>query len=308
MSGTSRLLAWSALWLALAGLTYALALPNLPAEVAVHWDGTGLADGSAPSWAIPAIAAGVMAIGLVLSVQFRIGSEPSMEAFAVIGMLGGLGFAVTLITVVANWGVSEWTEASSLSLWAIAGIFVISILGLLAGIVIGRALYPIKELQSPDEGDLPATEVAAGERVSWVGRARVRWMTMALFAVAIVLLFVFPEIPVWVFLGVAGIGVVFSQVEANVTNDGLRVRLGGLPVRKIALGEVSSARSIDLEPTEWGGWGWRVAPGRSAIVLRRGEALEVTFKNGRRFAITVDDSLAGAALLNGLVDLGMADG
>jgi hypothetical protein len=72
-------------------------------------------------------------------------------------------------------------------------------------------------------------------------------------------------------------------------------------VRRIALDKVSSARAIDLEPAQWGGWGWRASPNGSAIVLRRGEALELTFKGGRRFAVTVDDAATGAALLNGLV-------
>jgi hypothetical protein len=129
-------------------------------------------------------------------------------------------------------------------------------------------------------------------------------MALVSLGIGFLLLFIFPALPLWAFLAIVGLGLVMSQVEANVTNDGLRVRLGGIPVRRIGVDEMSSARSIDLEPTEWGGWGWWVASGTSAIVLRRGEALEVTFKNGRRFAMTVDDSSTGAALLNGLIDLG----
>jgi hypothetical protein len=48
--------------------------------------------------------------------QFRIGSEPAMEAFAIVGMLGALGLTVTLLTVIANWDVADWTEAASLSI------------------------------------------------------------------------------------------------------------------------------------------------------------------------------------------------
>ena len=69
-------------------------------------------------------------------------------------------------------------------------------------------------------------------------------------------------------------------MEANVNNDGLIIRLSGMPVRRIALDKVSSARAIDLEPAQWGGWGWSASPHGSAIVLRRGEALELTFKGG----------------------------
>jgi hypothetical protein len=100
----------------------------------------------------------------------------------------------------------------------------------------------------------------------------------------------------------------FLQVEANVNNDGLTVRLGGIPVRRIRVEKISSARAIDLEPAKWGGWGWRAAPNGSAIVLRRGEAMELTFLGGRRFAVTVDDAATGAALLNGLVARHLGEG
>ncbi len=64
---------------------------------------------------------------------------------------------------------------------------------------------------------------------------------------------------------------------------------------------IMSALTIDLEPTVCGGWGWRVVRSGSAIVLRACDALEVTFPNGRPFAVTVDDAATGAAVLNGLV-------
>lgn len=256
------------------------------------------------------VAAITIGVGLLLTLQFRIKSEPSMEAFAILGMLGGIAFAVTVLTAVANWGISDWRDAAPLSVWAIVAIFVIPLVGLLAGIVIGRSWYPIKELATTSSReDKDVTEVKRGERVSWVGRARVKWLSLLMFGVGLVLLFVFPDIPLWVLLPVVGLGLVFTQVEANVTNDGLKVRLGGVPVRKIPIDRVSSARAIELEPTEWGGWGWRVAPGRTAIVLRKGEALEITFRDGRRFAITVDNPAEGAALLNGLVEMeGTASG
>ncbi len=49
-------------------------------------------------------------------------------------------------------------------------------------------------------------------------------------------------------------------------------------------------------------------PNRSGIVLRRGPAVEITFKSGRLFAVTVDDAATGAALLNGLVSLAAREG
>jgi hypothetical protein len=150
-------------------------------------------------------------------------------------------------------------------------------------------------------------EVAPGERVSWVGRASVKWPLFLLAGSVAAYVFV-PELGVWLSVLLVVLALAMMQVEANVNNDGLVVRMGGIPVRRIALEQVSSARAIDLEPTQWGGWGWRAIPNGSAIVLRRGDALELTFVGGRRFAVTVDDSATGAALLNGLVARRVAGG
>jgi hypothetical protein len=48
---------------------------------------------------------------------------------------------------------------------------------------------------------------------------------------------------------------------------------------------------------QWGGWGYRWMPGAkaSAAVLRKGPGIVLTFADGRRFAVSVDDATAGAA-------------
>jgi hypothetical protein len=48
---------------------------------------------------------------------------------------------------------------------------------------------------------------------------------------------------------------------------------------------------------EFGGWGIRQRPGALGIILRNGESLQVTRRNGRRLVITVDDAETAAALL-----------
>ncbi|MGH8914669.1 MAG: hypothetical protein ACRDZM_09165, partial [Acidimicrobiia bacterium] len=169
--------------------------------------------------------------------------------------------------------------------------------GGLGGLLLGRRKFPERALTKSDG---PVIDVLPGERVSWVGRASVRW-PLALLGAAVLVFALLPDWGVWPAGLLVVLALAFMQVEVNVNNDGLTVRLGGIPVRRIPVVKISSARAIDLEPSEWGGWGWRASPNGSAIVLRRGDALEVTFTGGRRFAVTVDDAATGAALLNGLV-------
>lgn len=298
MKSYSRLLAWGAFWLILAVVVYWVASPQLPDVVAIHWDGSGTPDGSASRSLLLLAPAVALAVGLVISLPFRIGSEPTMESFALVGMTGGLGISVVSMTATANWGIADWRDASELTVWSFLLLFLFPMVGLAIGIVVGRSLFPLKEIEPTTENTI---DIKPGERISWVGRARVRWVAMLTFGIALVLVFAVPDLPLWVFLPLVGSGLVLSQVEANVTNDGMRIRLGGIPVRTYRISNISSARVIELEPTEWGGWGWRFTPNRSAIVLRKGDAVELTLRSGRRFAVTVDDAATGAALVNGLV-------
>lgn len=303
----SKLLAWGAVWFAVATGIVLISAPNLPNPIAIRWDGAGDAAGSASVWALAGLVVFLFLLGLALAMLFRVGETPSMESFALVGMTGGLGVAIAVVTAAANWGLGSWTDASEIGLWSIALLIGLPAIGLGTGIGLGRHLYPVRVVQQGDISE-ESIEIQSGERINWVGRTRVKWVPLILLVVAVAMVLLVPDLPLWLFVLVAGLGLVFSQVEAQVTNDGMRIRLGGIPVRRLKIEDISSARSIDAVPTELGGWGWRVVPGVTAIVLRAGDAIELTFKTGRRFVVTVDDATTGAALLNGLVQLGYENG
>jgi hypothetical protein len=296
-----RLLAWGVSWLVAWLTVFLVALPGLPDRVAIHWSPSGVADGSARLWMIPVVAIAILLLGFALTPVFSVGREPSMEAFALVGMSGGLATALVVVTASANHGIADWSQAPETGFLAIAVLFGLPTIGLVAGILLGRHWYPIKTIPRRIAID-GVIDVKPGERVSWVGRARVRGVPIVTFAVAVILLFAIPELPLWVFVLVAGVGVVFSQVEAHVTNDGMRVRLGGIPVRRFPLEEISSAAMIEVDPVGFGGKGWKVLPDKTALILRAGEAMAITFLEGQQFVITVDDAPTGSALLNGLID------
>ncbi|MEX2135279.1 MAG: DUF1648 domain-containing protein [Acidimicrobiia bacterium] len=299
MKAYSRLLGWGAGWAVVAVVLFAVALPELPDRVAIHWDSSGVADGSAPRWAIPVAAVAIVLLGCGVSSVFSVSREPSMEAFALVGMSGGLSTAIVLVTTTLNAGVRDWTQAPAIGTAGIVILFALPTLGLVVGAILGRHWYPIKSIPRQVT---EVIEVEPGERVSWVGRARVRGVALVVFGLAVLLLFLRPGLPLWVFVLIAGFGVVFSQVEAQVTNDGMRVRLGGIPVRNFPLDRISSARAIAVDPAAYGGSGWKKVPGQYALILRAGEAIAITFRDGSQFVVTVDDPETGAALLNGLIE------
>ncbi|MFB7462010.1 hypothetical protein ACFCZ1_00660 [Streptomyces sp. NPDC056224] len=86
----------------------------------------------------------------------------------------------------------------------------------------------------------------------------------------------------------------FVHVAVTVDSEAVEVRCGhvGLPRRKIRLAEVTSAEFIPrITPQQWGGWGYRWRPEKgTAVIVRRGEGLELRLGDGKRFTVTVDDA------------------
>ncbi|MFE2148012.1 hypothetical protein ACFXA3_40905 [Streptomyces sp. NPDC059456] len=86
----------------------------------------------------------------------------------------------------------------------------------------------------------------------------------------------------------------FVHVAVTVDAEALEVRCGhiGLPRRRIRLVEVASAEFLPLiTPQQWGGWGCRWRPDKgTAVIVRRGEGLELRLGDGKVFTVTVDDA------------------
>lgn len=295
-----RLLGWSAVWLILGLIPLAFGWPHLPDPTATHWGASGIPDGNMPLAMVPLIMVFMIGVGLLTSSLFRWEGKPTAEAVAMIGLLGAMGLVLNTSLVALNWDVPSWDQAEPFVWWHIVAVVVAGVGGVVVGYNVGKRWYP------PPKRDLLAKpraviEVADGEQVSWTGSTTVRWPLLIVGGVGFVFLFMGQW---WWLMGVLffALAFLFSVVYVTVNDKGLDVRLGGrLPVKRIGLAEMVHVEAIDLEPARWGGWGYRVAPGRSAIVLRRGDAIEVTFPNDRQFAVTVDDAATGAALLSGLI-------
>ncbi|MFJ7064061.1 hypothetical protein [Streptomyces sp. NPDC101115] len=98
-------------------------------------------------------------------------------------------------------------------------------------------------------------------------------------------------------------GLALSRVRVAVDRRGLTVTpaLFPRPRIRIPLDEITSATVQDVDAlAEFGGWGYRARPHRSALLLRSGEALSVRRANGFEFLVTVPDAETAAALLDAL--------
>lgn len=96
-----------------------------------------------------------------------------------------------------------------------------------------------------------------------------------------------------------------SSVRVTVDRRGLTLAptLPAVPFRRVRLDKVVEATSRNVViAAEFGGWGYRVRPDRSGLVLRSGEGLVLRLTGGREFVVTVDDAATAAALFNAYLD------
>jgi hypothetical protein len=162
----------------------------------------------------------------------------------------------------------------------------------------------------------PATPNSATEP-TWTGRCSTRGFRLLSVGILLLLVGVGGGIlfasgnaggPAWVgwLLVVVGVvvavsGWLLSSLEARVEPARFVVAFGpfGWPRRTIALADVRAVETAQIEPREWGGWGYRWNPSQhaTAAVLRRGPGIVVALEDGRRFAVTVDDARDGAIAL-----------
>ena len=110
-------------------------------------------------------------------------------------------------------------------------------------------------------------------------------------------------IAVGIVVGISGWSL--SSLRVDVTDETVSVRFTpvGRPRRIIPLTEIASVEAIMVDPMTWGGWGYRWIPWAhaSAAVLRKGPGIEISLKDGRRFAVTVEDAVVGAQTISGLI-------
>jgi len=277
-----------------------LSADRLPDTLATHWGLSGAPDGRMPALVSLALMAGIwVAIWAALVMAGRKGG-PSSATTAVSYFIGGILAAVQVSIVAANLDAPSWEAADRLDPWWIALVLGAGVLLGALGWALGSGATGVGSHR--EIGESPITEVGPTERGAWFGGTSARWPLWFVVLMA-ALTPVFPGGFRLIPLSVMVVVLAFASVDVLVDESGLSVGFGwwGWPRRRVPLEGIESAEVIHVRPLEWGGWGYRVLPKASAVVVRGGEGIRVVRPDKRDFVVTVDDAAAGAGLLNGLV-------
>ena len=268
---------------------------DLPDPLASHWGASGIPDGSMPIWGLVVLLVALAGLGAFIGFLFRWDGRPTPESMAIAGLMGGIGIILSLAIVSLNSGAATWEDAGAFSWWHVLVLVVGGVVIAGLGFALGRRWFPVPAKAV----DVPIDAGPIDRHVVWEETLSVRWAYALLLPFAAVCL----SLPGWLkLLGLlfAVLAVLFSKIRVRVSDRGLDVQLAAaLTVKRIPLAEIESVSSIELEPREWAGWGYRVVPNGSAVVLRKGPAIEVIRDSGRRFAVTIDNADIGARVLAG---------
>ncbi|MFJ4899008.1 DUF1648 domain-containing protein [Streptomyces sp. NPDC088727] len=312
---------------ALAALPFVLALAadlilfatwrdRLPAQMASHFVGNGQVDDHASRGSYIAIVvvlfAGIGALWVLMAVAGKYTGRSYgrvvASGYAVAGGLGYLMAAVLFVNVDAAQDAQGRAQDVSFPMWHMAvGVGVAALafgLGLLLAALLPREEAPAGRRPA---GGGERIELADGEVAGWARNAGTWWLPLAplvMIGGGIVLLFTADWIAAIATLLVGAFLAVFARPYVTVDRRGLTVS-GVLPWPRIRipLDRIEAADSRKINPlAEYGGWGYRIRPGRTGVMIRSGEGIVADLAGGRQFAVTVEDSATAAALLNTLVD------
>ena len=291
-------------------------LPFTPDPIATHWSGSapdGFMSAGANVFMVSGLSAGLgLLIGgmavfgsgrggiAVWSAMNRFLAAMSLTISVSIALLGVLSTNMQL-------GLADARHAGSVD-GALALAFGIGVVLGIAGYFVQPGVYIAGSEGKPAE----AVALAATERAVWLGRVRPTGGLLIMLAVTIAIL-AGSTLAIWLTgsdplaLGImSGTTLLLVLLISSTLWYRVRVDAAGLearstigwPVFRVPAADVAHAASGHITPlSDFGGWGMRWAPGRFGLVMRTGEGLIITRKDGRIFALTLDDAATAAGLL-----------
>lgn len=292
------------------GVSWLLWRDQLPAELASHWSGTGVPDdfmGTGTALGLGLALTGIPAIIALVS-TFMATLRPALLR----GIVGFAGMASGI-------GAGTWLISAGLTLQA--GSAENAVLGgwlaaLIASFLFGAVPYFIapkpKFSSIKHESRVQLGEQESGAWSRTISSKFMLWLPVGLiFLTALILIPAITEgelSAVWMtaisMLACILISGLIAHMQVTVDWRGLRIvsTLARIPLKRISLDQIAAVEVTEIRPSEWGGWGYRVMPGRSAMVMGAGPGLIVTTTADKQFAVTVEDPETAAGLLLALRD------
>lgn len=219
-------------------------------------------------------------------------------AWGVGGFIGTLALSSTL----ANLDAADVTQVS------------LPFSAFVAAVAVGLLFAAAGWLTAPDtpvseaaRASVPPLALGPTERVSWSRRVFSPWMSaagMVTLLLGVVSGFALQPLT-GVILALAGALLAhFASIRVVVDQRGLAVGTGpfGRPMWRLRPEEITEVSAEHISPIHYGGYGIRMIPGSTAVLLRGGPGIVVTRRSGRRFAVAVDDAETGASVLAGVVE------
>ncbi|MFJ9636333.1 DUF1648 domain-containing protein [Streptomyces sp. NPDC101178] len=285
---------------------------RLPTRLAGHFDVSGDVNGYVDRTTYVLVTAPVMPVLGALWVLMVVGGRFYGRAHRL--LIGG-GWAaaaflqyVLAAALIVNLDAPDGEAAGRFPLWHFAVAVGAAAFAGGIGLLLARLVPPPED---PRAGKSPADReriaLADGEVAGWARTTGSWWLPLG----ALVILATGTGLGYGVtwFLGAPLIVLallVFTFSRAHVTVDRRGLTVSGLlrwPRVQVPLERIEAADSRRVDAVaEFGGWGYRIRPGRTGFIVRSGEAIVARQESGREFAVTVEDSGTGAALLNTLVD------
>lgn len=294
-----------------------LALPQVPATIAVHWGPAGDADGFGPAGIQPLLTA---VVGYGVPLLLALACLPGLRrgdrgpAYRLLGaMAAGISALAAVLfgwTLLAQRGLGDAADAPSVLPGMLAALVAAAVVGVAAWFA-----QPAETAHNVTAVPASGISLALGERAAWFGTTALGRTGCIVIGAACVLVagsalaVWFSGAPVGIALVLGGVALLLTILAFTTAVFHVRVDESGLTVVSplgfprfhVPLSDIRGVAVGDVSPLgEFGGYGIRSNVGAFGVVLRRGPALTVTRGSGRRFVVTVDDAARGGALLEAL--------
>ncbi|GAA3476533.1 DUF1648 domain-containing protein [Streptomyces yanii] len=285
---------------------------RVPGQLASHFEAGGQANGHAGRTSYVLVAVVLLVVTGALWATMVAKGNFSGRAYRLL-VAGGYAFAgffgyLMAAVLIVNLDAGEGAPEVSFPMWQPAVALGVGALAAGLGFVLA-ALGPVPQQPARSAKAVGGERIALadGEVAGWARSADSWWLplvALGLLVLGVVLFFVGSWSAAVLLLIVGVLPASFARPYVSVDRRGITV-CGILPWPRIRvpLDRIEAATSRDINAlAEYGGWGYRIRPGRTGVMIRSGEGIVVRLAGGRDFAVTVDDSATGAALLNTLID------